>query len=130
MAIEVSRAARVTDGPSRHRVIGSGGAAYWLSAALGVAAAASSLLTFAVPSLLRGTAVMNGSARGTALPASPVASGALVPAFATLAVIGLIPACLLLHGLSGGVPGVTAAPRSPAAARYGWHPWRWPGWTA
>jgi hypothetical protein len=48
-------------------VIGPDGAAYWLSAALAVAAAASSLLTFTIPSLLRGTAVMNGSARGTAL---------------------------------------------------------------
>jgi hypothetical protein len=58
-----------------------------------------------------------------AAPASPVASGALVPAFAALAVIGLIPAALLLHGLSGGGPGVTAAPRLPVAARRGWHPW-------
>jgi hypothetical protein len=311
MAIEVSRAARATGGPSHSRVIGPGGAAYWLSAALGVVAAASSLLTFAAPAVLRGTAVMNGSARGTALvvllagvpalacsmvlaargsaaavitwlgaagfllynslmfvfatpanrlfplylamlalsawsagallgqanvavfgalfsartpvrgisvymwtvvalntatwlagiipavvhgglpgylrgtgltvnvvyvqdlalwlpllavaaawlwrrrpwgyllagaglvmwvlestsiavdqwyghaaaPASPVASGALVPAFAALAVIGLIPAGLLLHGLSGGVPGVTAAPRLLVAARRGWHPW-------
>ncbi|HTQ89815.1 MAG TPA: hypothetical protein VMK84_10020 [Streptosporangiaceae bacterium] len=56
-------------------------------------------------------------------PASPVASGALVPAFAVLAVIGLIPAGLLLHGLSGGASGVIAAPRPPAAARHGWHPW-------
>jgi hypothetical protein len=58
-----------------------------------------------------------------AAPASPVASGALVPAFAALAVIGLIPAGLLLRGLSGGVPGVTAAPRPPVAARHGWRPW-------
>jgi hypothetical protein len=39
MAIEVSRAARVTGGPSHCRVIGPGGAAYWLSAARGSAAA-------------------------------------------------------------------------------------------
>jgi hypothetical protein len=58
-----------------------------------------------------------------AAPASPVASGALVPAFAAKAVIGLIPAGLLLHGLSGGVPGVTAAPRPSVAARRGWRPW-------
>jgi hypothetical protein len=58
-----------------------------------------------------------------AAPTSPVASGALVPAFAALAVIGLIPAALLLRGLSGGVPGVTTAPRPPAAARQGWAPW-------
>jgi hypothetical protein len=56
-------------------------------------------------------------------PASPVASGALVPAFAALAVIGLIPAGLLLRGLSGGGARVTAAPLFPAAARRGWHPW-------
>jgi hypothetical protein len=58
-----------------------------------------------------------------AAPASPVASSALVPAFAALAVIGLIPAGLLLHGLSGGGPGVTSASRLPVAARRGWHPW-------
>lgn len=58
-----------------------------------------------------------------AAPASPVASGVLVPAFAALAVIGLIPAGLLLHGLSGGGPGVTAASRLPVAARRGWPPW-------
>ena len=311
MAIEASRQAQMIDGPGQNRVIGRGGAAYWLSAALAVAAAASSLLTFTVPAVLRGTAVMNGSARGTALvvllagvpalacsmvlaargsaaavitwlgaagfllynslmfvfatpanrlfplylamlalsawsagallgqanvavfgalfsartpvrgisvymwtvvalntatwlariipavarggaptylrgtglpvnvvyvqdlalwlpllavaaawlwrrrpwgyllagaglimwvlesasiavdqwyghaaaPASPVASGALVPAFAALAVIGLIPAGLLLHGLAGGVPGVTAAPPLLVAARRGWYPW-------
>ncbi len=49
------------------RVIGPGGIAYWLSAGLAVAAAASSLLTFLLPDVLRGTAVMNGSARGTSL---------------------------------------------------------------
>jgi len=37
-------------------------------------------------------------------------------------VIGLIPAGLLLRGLSG-VPGVAAAPRLPVAARRGWPPW-------
>jgi hypothetical protein len=67
MAIEVSRAVRVTGRSSRGRVIGPGGPTWWLSAALGLAAAASSLLTFTVPAALRGTAVMNGSARGTAL---------------------------------------------------------------
>ena len=67
MAIDMSRPAQKRGGSGRSRVIGPGGAAYWLSAALGVAAAASSLLTFTVPAVLRGTAVMNGSARGTAL---------------------------------------------------------------
>ena len=311
MATGVSGAVRATAGDARNRVIGARGPAYWLSAALAVTAAVSSLLTFTIPSLLRGTAVMNGSARGTALvvllagvpalacsmglaargsaaavltwlgsagyllynslmfvfatpanrlfpvylamlalsawaagavlrqadvaelgtlfsprtpvrgiavymwatvtlnatawlariipavvrggtpgylrgtgltvnvvyvqdlalwlpllavaaawlwrrrpggyllagagltlwvlestsiavdqwyghaadPVSVVASGALVPVFAVLAVIGLIPAGLLLRGLSGGTPGVTAAPRPPAAARRGWPPW-------
>jgi len=67
MTIEASRQAQMIDGPGQSRVIGRGGAAYWLSAALTVAAAASSLLMFTVPAVLRGTAVMNGSARGTAL---------------------------------------------------------------
>ena len=44
-----------------------GGAAFWLSGLLVVMAAANSLLTFLVPGVLHGTAVMNGSARGTAL---------------------------------------------------------------
>jgi hypothetical protein len=58
-----------------------------------------------------------------AAPASPVASSALVPAFGALAAVGLIPAGLLLRGLSGGVPGVTAAPRRPAVPRRGWPAW-------
>ena len=36
--------------------------------------------------------------------------------------IGLVLASLLLRGLSGEIPGVTAAPRQPAAARRGWAP--------
>jgi hypothetical protein len=67
MAIKVAGPAQETGGPGLSRVIGPGGAAWWLSAALGITAAASSLLTFTVPAVLRGTAVMNGSARGTAL---------------------------------------------------------------
>jgi len=115
MAMATSVTVRMTAGPARSPVIGPGRTAYWLSAALAVTAAAGSLLTFTVPAVLRGTAVMNGSARGTALvvllagvptlacsillaargsaaavitwlgSASPVASGALVPAFAALA---------------------------------------------
>ena len=46
MAIKVAGPAQETGGPGLSRVIGPGGAAWWLSAALGVAAAASSLLTF------------------------------------------------------------------------------------
>ena len=67
MATGISPAVQPTAGAARNRVIGPRGPAYWLSAALAAAAVAGSLLTFAVPSLLRGTAVMNGSARGTAL---------------------------------------------------------------
>src|SRR6266702_1149739 len=67
MAIKVVGPAQETSRPGLSRVIGPGGAAWWLSAGLAVTAAASSLLTFAVPAVLRGTAVMNGSARGTAL---------------------------------------------------------------
>jgi hypothetical protein len=78
MAIKVVGPAQETSGPGMSRVVGPGKAAWWLSAALGVAAAASSLLTFAVPAVLRGTAVMNGSARGTAL----VVLLAAVPALA------------------------------------------------
>jgi hypothetical protein len=44
-----------------------GSIAYWLSGALALSAAASSLLTFLIPDVLHGPAVMNGSARGTAL---------------------------------------------------------------
>lgn len=42
-------------------------AAYWTSGGLVVVAAAAMALTLLVPGILRGTAVMNGSARGTAL---------------------------------------------------------------
>ena len=141
MAIEVSRAARVAGGPRHSRVIGPGGAAYWLSAAW---------LTRIVPAVVRGgtPAYLHGTGLTVnvgyvqdlalwlpllavaaawlwrrqpwgyllagaglvmwvlestsiaadqwyghaAAPASPVASGVLVPAFAALAVIGLIPA--------------------------------------
>jgi hypothetical protein len=48
-------------------VLRPGKAAYWLSGALALTAAASALLTFLLPGALRGVAVMNGSARGTAL---------------------------------------------------------------
>ena len=65
MATVVRRRVRGTAESARARVIGPAGLAYWLSAALAVAAA--SLLTFTISSVLRGTAVMNGSARGTAL---------------------------------------------------------------
>lgn len=55
-----------------------GRAAYWLSGALATAAALAGATTFFVPGVLRGTAVMNGSARGTAL----VVLGLSVPVLA------------------------------------------------
>jgi hypothetical protein len=58
-----------------------------------------------------------------AAPASPAASSALVPAFGALAVAGLVPAGLLLRGLSGDVPGITAAPQRPTVPRRGWPAW-------
>jgi hypothetical protein len=67
MATVIPREGHVTAEGIGARVIGPGGPAYWLSAALTVAAAAASLLTFTIPAVLRGPAVMNGSARGTAL---------------------------------------------------------------
>jgi len=57
-------------GPAREPgrpVLRRGRAAYWVSGLLAVTAAANALLTFLIPGVLHGTAVMNGSARGTAL---------------------------------------------------------------
>ncbi len=56
MTTGVSQRVRATPEGARNRVIGPRGPAYWLSAALGAAAAAAALLTFTVPALLRGTA--------------------------------------------------------------------------
>jgi MYXO-CTERM domain-containing protein len=69
-----------------------------------------------------------------AAPASTVASGALVPVSAVLAVAAVLPAALLLHGLSSAGPSVTPAsrlaadwfradPGVAAAARRGWPAW-------
>src|ERR1039458_10612913 len=78
------RAARPAPRGTQIRVIGPHGPAYWLSAALAVAATAAALLTFLLPSALRGTAVMNGSARGTALvvllAGVPVLAGSMLMA--------------------------------------------------
>ena len=56
-----------TAGERGRPVLRWGGTAFGLSGLLVVTAAANGLLTFLVPGVLRGTAVMNGSARGTAL---------------------------------------------------------------
>ena len=66
-AMTASQASDSRAGDSVGRVIRRGGIAYWLSGALAVAAAGSSLATFLIAGVLRGTAVMNGSARGTSL---------------------------------------------------------------
>jgi len=51
---------------------------YWLSGALAVVTAAAAAATFFIPGVLRGPAVMNGSARGTALVVLVVAIPALL----------------------------------------------------
>jgi hypothetical protein len=51
---------------------------YWLSGALAVVAAAGAAATFFIPGVLRGPAVMNGSARGTALVVLVIAIPALL----------------------------------------------------
>jgi hypothetical protein len=55
----------VDDGAGR--IVPDCGTAYWLSGALAAVAAASALLTYLAAGVLRSPAVMNGSARGTAL---------------------------------------------------------------
>jgi hypothetical protein len=66
-AMTTSQAPERRAGDYAGRVIRRGGIAYWLSGALALAAAGSSLATFLIAGVLRGTAVMNGSARGTSL---------------------------------------------------------------
>jgi hypothetical protein len=55
--------------PSHSRAFDIRGVTYGLSTALGVVTMAATTLTFLLPDVLRGTEVMNGSARGTALVA-------------------------------------------------------------
>jgi hypothetical protein len=57
-------------------------ALYWTSAALVAFAAMAAGLTLFVPGILRGTAVMNGSARGTAMVALLIAIPLLVASMA------------------------------------------------
>jgi hypothetical protein len=68
--------ARTHQGGSRALPIGKAG--YWLSGSLAVVAAVAAASTAFIPGVLRGTAVMNGSARGTALVVLLVAVPALV----------------------------------------------------
>jgi hypothetical protein len=64
-------------GNGRRAVFALTSTTYWLSGGLAVVATVAGLATFFVPSLLRGPAVMNGSARGTALVIFAVAVPAL-----------------------------------------------------
>jgi hypothetical protein len=57
----------VLEGGAQKAPLSLGRAPYWLSGSLGAVAAIAAAVTFFVPGVLRGTAVMNGSARGTAL---------------------------------------------------------------
>jgi len=84
------------------RVIPAGGVAYWLSVALAVIAALSALLTYLAGDVLRGPAVMNGSARGTALVVLvvgvPVLAGSLVRYFflqPVIAALGIVQLALV-----------------------------------
>jgi hypothetical protein len=56
-------------------------------------------------------------------PTSPVASAALVPAFAVLALAGLVPIYFLLRGFAGPPPGTTPRLAVPVAARRTWPAW-------
>jgi hypothetical protein len=65
-----ARSGPAADGTGR--VVPDRGIAYWLSGALATVAAASAVLTYLATGVLRGPAVMNGSARGTALAVAVV----------------------------------------------------------
>jgi hypothetical protein len=56
-------------------------------------------------------------------PGSPVAFAALVPAFAVLALAGLVPIYYLLRGFAGPPPGTTSGFAVPVAARRTWPAW-------
>ncbi len=63
----VARPARTTDYRETPRQRSMARTAYWLSASLAFVAAVAAGATVFIPGVLRGVAVMNGSARGTAL---------------------------------------------------------------
>lgn len=68
MAASITPRQRIVGRLDRAAAAGrSARAAYWVSGALAVVAAVAAAGTFFVPGVLRGTAVMNGSARGTAV---------------------------------------------------------------
>jgi hypothetical protein len=64
---------RLAEASTSARSMILGLAPYWMSAALAVASGVAAALTLLAPDVLRGTPVMNGSARGTALVALVVA---------------------------------------------------------
>lgn len=68
----------VVDGREIRTHLSVGRASYWVSAPLAAISATAAAFTFFAPGLLRGPAVMNGSARGTALVVLFVAVPALV----------------------------------------------------
>jgi hypothetical protein len=72
------RIAATTSNDAGPPILRSGALAYCLSGALALVAVTSALLTFLLPGILRGTAVMNGSARGTALVIALIAVPLLV----------------------------------------------------
>ncbi len=67
----------VVEAPAQKAGLWPGTAPYWVSGSLGFIAAMAAAITFFVPGVLRGPAVMNGSARGTALVVLVVAVPAL-----------------------------------------------------
>jgi hypothetical protein len=67
----------VVEAPAQKAGLWPGTAPYWVSGSLGFITAMAAAITFFVPGVLRGPAVMNGSARGTALVLLVVAVPAL-----------------------------------------------------
>jgi hypothetical protein len=67
----------VVEAPEHKARLWPATAPYWVSGSLGLIAAIAAAVTFFVPGVLRGPAVMNGSARGTALVLLVVAVPAL-----------------------------------------------------
>jgi hypothetical protein len=56
-------------------------------------------------------------------PASPATSAALTPAFAMLALIGLVPVYLLFRSMRSGTPGHSVVGRIPVAEHRPWPAW-------
>jgi Pyruvate phosphate dikinase, AMP/ATP-binding domain len=92
----------------------------WRDRPWGVVAATAGLVMWVLESI----SVAVDQAYGAAAdPSSPVASAALVPAFAALAVVGVVPILLLLAGFEG--EGLVAKARTAAPAPDRRTPWAW-----